>query len=60
MIKKKWLSFVSRLSDIIIAYLLEREIPIYFDSSFICTEEILDSCYVEQKHDCKYWGYDND
>jgi len=39
------------LRDTLITELAEMGEPVYFDSDYICTHDILD-CYYEVEHDC--------
>ncbi len=39
------------LRDTLITELAEMGEPVYFDSDYICTSDLLD-CYYEVEHDC--------
>ena len=39
------------LRDTLITELAEMGEPVYFDSEYICTSDLLD-CYYEVEHDC--------
>ena len=39
------------LRDTLITELAEMGEPVYFDSEYVCTHDILD-CYYEVEHDC--------